>query len=80
MMMTKLDPYLLIVDDQPEICRLLAYCLKDEGFTIRMTLNGEQAIRAICIQKPALGFRGISDIRRLLLREWSMRTEELLWS
>jgi CheY-like chemotaxis protein len=54
--MANLDPYLLIVDDQPKICKLLAYCLRDEGFIARMASSGEQAIRAICIQKPALIF------------------------
>jgi two-component system response regulator PilR (NtrC family)/two-component system KDP operon response regulator KdpE len=58
MTMADLDPYLLIVDDQPEICKLLASCFKDEGFIARMALSGEQAIRAICIQTPALIFMG----------------------
>jgi CheY-like chemotaxis protein len=56
MKMTDLDPYLLIVDDQPEICRLLGHCFKDEGTITRMALSGEQAIRAICIQTPVLIF------------------------
>jgi CheY-like chemotaxis protein len=56
MMMTRSDPYLLIVDDQPEICKLLAHCLKDEGIITRMASDGEQAIRAICIQRPILMF------------------------
>jgi CheY-like chemotaxis protein len=54
--MADFDPYLLIVDDQPEICKMLAYCLKDEGLITRMALSGEQAIRAICIQAPVLIF------------------------
>ena len=55
-MMADFDPYLLIVDDQPEICKLIAYCFKDEGLITRMALSGEQAIRAICIQTPVLIF------------------------
>jgi CheY-like chemotaxis protein len=56
MKMADFDPYLRIVDDHPEICKLLAYCFKDGGLMTRVALSGEQAIRAICIQTPALIF------------------------
>ena len=72
-MMADFESYLLIVDDQPGICKMLAYCFKNEGLITRMALSGEQAIRAIRIQAPALifmdfkmpGMNGIETLKKV---------------
>lgn len=52
--------YLLIVDDQPEVGRLLSDFLKDEGYTVKTACNGDQAISAINAQIPSMILMDIS--------------------
>lgn len=46
--------YLLVVDDNPEVCRLLADFLQDEGYAVKKAYNGDQAISAIRAQIPSM--------------------------
>lgn len=46
--------YLLVVDDKPEICKLLADLLTNEGYTVKTAVNGDQAILTIRAQTPVL--------------------------
>lgn len=46
--------YLLVVDDNPEICRLLAEFLKDEGYAVKKAYCGDQAISVIRTQIPSM--------------------------
>lgn len=48
------ERYLLIVDDMRIICELLADVLISEGFTVRTSLSGEEAIGLIRDRTPDL--------------------------
>ena len=48
------ERYLLLVEDMCVICELLADALTAEGFAVRTSMNGEQAIEAIRLRTPAL--------------------------
>ncbi len=43
---------ILIVDDHPENLQLLAYCLKDTGYTILLAEDGEQCLDLAHSEKP----------------------------
>lgn len=59
-MSTADDQYLLIVDDQPAICELLAEVFTAEGYRAETALNGDQATRAIRARTPRLIFMDIN--------------------
>ncbi len=44
--------YLLVVDGNKAICEILSDFLLDEGYTVKTTFSGDQAIRAIRAQIP----------------------------
>jgi DNA-binding NtrC family response regulator len=44
--------YLLVVDDNKAICKILSDFLLDEGYAVKTTFSGDQAIRAIRAQIP----------------------------
>ena len=46
--------YILIVDDLPEICELLADVFIMNGYQAKTALSGDQAICAIRVHKPSL--------------------------
>ncbi len=45
---------ILIVDDEQDICRLIAETLQDEGFDTRLAHDGPTALEAIKTRRPAL--------------------------
>ena len=47
-------PLLLVVDDEPVNLRILDSFLRVEGYRIRTAQNGEEAIKALNNEKPAL--------------------------
>ncbi len=44
--------YLLVVDDNKAICEILADFFQDEGYAVKTTFSGDQAIQAIHAQIP----------------------------
>ncbi|MDH3513438.1 MAG: sigma-54 dependent transcriptional regulator [Gammaproteobacteria bacterium] len=66
--------YILVVDDEPDICRLMQEILEDEHYQVKTVENAAAAREAVRKQRPDLvlldiwmpGTDGIS-----LLREWS---------
>ena len=50
---------ILIVDDEPHICRALAFVLEKEGCEVSSATNGEEAMRIIRESKPSLMFLDI---------------------
>jgi two-component system, NtrC family, nitrogen regulation response regulator NtrX len=66
--------YILVVDDEPDICRLMREILEDENYKVKTVENAAAARLAVKKQRPDLvlldiwmpGTDGIS-----LLREWS---------
>ncbi|HEY5682507.1 MAG TPA: sigma-54 dependent transcriptional regulator [Sulfuricaulis sp.] len=66
--------YILVVDDEPDICRLMREILEDEHYKVKTVENAAAAREAVRKQRPDLvlldiwmpGTDGIS-----LLREWS---------
>jgi len=45
---------ILIVDDEADICRMVADILGDEGYEVRKAFDGPQAIDAIAARRPSL--------------------------
>jgi two-component system KDP operon response regulator KdpE len=50
--MSEPKPRILVVDDEPPIRRLLRTSLTSEGFTVLEASTGEQAIRAMAMERP----------------------------
>lgn len=46
--------YILVVDDEGEIVKLIAEVLADEGYTIRSAHDGPSALYAVATSPPAL--------------------------
>ena len=42
----------LIVDDDPDVCDLVAYKLEQAGFDVRRASNGQQALDSVAAQQP----------------------------
>ena len=67
-------PYVLVVDDEPDIRTLLCEILDDEGFTVSSAANGTEAQQELRNHKPDLILLDIwmPDLDGLsLLKEWS---------
>lgn len=71
--MTEDYQYLLIVDDQQNVCRLFFEVFTDEGFNVELAYNAEQAINKIRSRIPMLilldvnmpGMSGIDTLREI---------------
>ncbi len=67
-------PYLLVVDDEPDIRSLLKEILEDEGYEVTVAENGEAARRAHRARRPDLVLLDIwmPDVDGItLLKEWA---------
>lgn len=42
----------LVVDDDPDVCDLVAYKLEQSGFDVRRAQSGQQALDAVAAQQP----------------------------
>ena len=68
------DAYILIVDDEPDICALVKEILEDEGFDVSVAENAEEARRARRARRPDLILLDIwmPDTDGIsLLKEWA---------
>ncbi len=66
-------PHILIVDDEPDIRRVVSEILEDEGYQVSLAENGEAARRARRAQRPDLVLLDIwmPDVDGItLLKEW----------
>ena len=50
---------ILIVDDEPDICELVAGILQDEGYATRTARDADDALAAIKLRRPNLLFLDI---------------------
>lgn len=50
------QPTILVVDDEPFICRSLTYVLRKDNYRVLEARNGEEALAAIREHKPDLVF------------------------
>jgi two-component system nitrogen regulation response regulator NtrX len=50
---------ILIVDDEADICELVAGILQDEGYTTRTARNGDDALAAVAARRPSMVFLDI---------------------
>ncbi len=67
-------PYILVVDDEPEIRHLVQEILEDEGYEVSVAENAEQARQARRLRRPDLVLLDIwmPDVDGIsLLKEWS---------
>ena len=48
------NPLILVVDDEPQMCNILSRLLKNEGYEVTTVSNGEEAMRIISGNPPAL--------------------------
>jgi DNA-binding response OmpR family regulator len=49
-----LAPYILVVDDEPNIVVSLEFLLKKEGYDVRVERDGEAALAAVAERRPDL--------------------------
>ncbi|MCD6334352.1 MAG: response regulator transcription factor [Candidatus Latescibacteria bacterium] len=54
MMSPKTDQHILVVEDEADIAELVRYHLERGGFRVRVVLNGEDALREVETERPAL--------------------------
>ncbi|OPX89170.1 MAG: Sporulation initiation phosphotransferase F [Pelotomaculum sp. PtaB.Bin104] len=52
--MSQSSQYLLIVDDNAGVCRLLHELFSDEGYIVETALNGAEALKIVCAKTPSL--------------------------
>ncbi len=67
-------PYILVVDDEPEIRQLVKEILEEEGYEVLVAENAEQARRARRLRRPDLVLLDIwmPDVDGItLLKEWA---------
>ncbi len=50
---------ILIVDDEADICELVAGILQDEGYTTRTARNGDDALASVAVRRPSMVFLDI---------------------
>ncbi len=69
-------PYILVVDDEPDIRNLVQEILEDEDYEVATAENGETARAALRVRKPELVLLDIwmPDLDGItLLKEWAER-------
>ena len=74
------SPYILVVDDEPDIRNLLQEILEDEGYEVSVAENGETARNAHRARRPDLVLLDIwmPDVDGItLLKEWAEETNGL---
>ena len=49
----RVEPYVLVVDDDPAIRGLLADALRDEGYSVDLAAHGREALDAMRARRPA---------------------------
>ena len=52
--MTNHPPRILVVDDDPTILELVAFCFDDEGYAVRTAIDGDEALRQVADWTPDL--------------------------
>lgn len=62
-----MQPYILIVDDDPSIRTILMEVLTEEGYTVETTSNGAEALARLTERLPALV---LLDMRMPVLDGW----------
>ncbi len=51
--MAAIDPYVLVVDDDPAIRGLVGDALRDEGFSVDLAAHGREALEAMRARRPS---------------------------
>lgn len=70
--------HILVIDDDPEVCEVLASRLAKEGLDVRSALNGERGLEIAFAERPDLimldirmpGIDGWEVLRRLRQEKW----------
>jgi DNA-binding response OmpR family regulator len=53
------QPTVLVVDDEPFICRSLSFVLRKGNYNVLEARNGEEALQAISAERPDLVFMDV---------------------
>ena len=78
-------PYILVVDDEPDICRLVKEILEDEDYEVGTAEHGASARRALRERRPDLilldlampGIDGYAVLRQIRQREETAGTPRM---
>ena len=81
-------PEVLLVDDDPDIRAMLAFCLEDAGFSVREASDGATALAALEARAPELmvldlmmpGVDGFGVLSAMRERDLAARTRVLILS
>ncbi|MFZ5814378.1 MAG: response regulator [Bacillota bacterium] len=77
----KLQPTILVVDDDPDVRRILGVMLERAGYTVRSASDGQEAFRMIMDERPDLlildlmmpNLDGFQLVRLLRQRRWTQQ-------
>ncbi len=65
-----ISQHILVVDDVPSICSLVATILRDEGYQVTTARNGQEALRCIAAQAPDLV---LLDLQMPVMTGWEVQ-------
>ena len=51
---------ILVVDDEPDIVRIVTRIMEARGHTVRTAADGAAALEAIASERPDVGFQGVT--------------------
>lgn len=64
-----MQPYVLVVDDDPGIREIVEWALTDEGYTVVTVANGEEALRRVEQRVPAVV---LLDLQMPVMTGWDV--------
>ncbi|GER91177.1 hypothetical protein KDW_53390 [Dictyobacter vulcani] len=53
-MVPQIDTYILVVDDDDNLCQAIQVVLEEEGFVVETALDGKEALEQVARQRPAM--------------------------
>ncbi len=65
-----ISPHILVVDDVPAICSLVATILRDEGYQVTTAQNGQEALESIAVHAPDLV---LLDLQMPVMTGWELQ-------
>jgi CheY-like chemotaxis protein len=69
-----LMPYVLIVEDDEEVCRMIELLLKSHGYETKTACNGQEALERMRVDRPCLV---LLDVHMPVMDGWQFRSQQL---